>query len=92
MSRLESHRNKQFAKSLFFTFILLVFLIIFIFFIGIKALLSISVFIANLTAKKQVVTTQDVNNDFFGSIHHGNPHIRRIMSQKFLYMTTELSG
>ncbi len=34
MSRLESHRNKQFAKSLFFTFILLVFLIIFIFIIS----------------------------------------------------------
>jgi hypothetical protein len=68
MSRLESHRNKQFGKTVFFTFALLVALVIFIFFIGIKALLSFSSFIANVTTKKTPATLQNNETNFFGTI------------------------
>lgn len=68
MKRLESHQRKSLNKNLFLISLALVILIIFIFTVGIKALLGSAVFISQLTKKGQSETLTSKKDDFFGNI------------------------
>lgn len=67
MTRLDQHRKKQFTSRIFTVAILLIIIIAFIFFVGIKLLLNASVFISNLT-QKDVNNEEQKQEDFYGII------------------------
>lgn len=71
MSRLLRHQKKIFLRTIIFYGVLIVGLFIFILTIGLKLLLNASVFIAQLTAKNSP-NTQNVSEDFIGTIDVGN--------------------
>lgn len=68
MSRLESHRKKQFFQKMIFFLICIVLLIGLLFFMGFKALINSSLFIGGLFSNKsdQSPETQD---NFFGTLY-----------------------
>ncbi len=67
MSRLQKHQQKQFTTKIVSLVIILFLVLYFIFSVGIRLLLNVSSFIANLTAKKQ--TNQLAKSeDVYGSI------------------------
>ena len=68
MARLDQHRKKQFTSKILTVSIILIAIVIFIFFIGIKLLLNASVFIANLT-QPDVKIEEQKPDDFYGTIH-----------------------
>lgn len=68
MTRLDQHRKKQFTSRIFTVAILLIIIIAFIFFVGIKLLLNASIFISNLT-EKDVKNEEQKQEDFYGTIN-----------------------
>ncbi len=68
MSRLERHQKKQLTTTIVISTIIFFITLYFILTVGIKALLSVSVFIANLTGKKTEPPLTK-NSNLYGSIN-----------------------
>jgi hypothetical protein len=66
--RLEAHRQKTIKRNLFFLTIFFIFLIYFIFTIGLKILLTTSAFIANTFSPHKEENYAIKKNDFYGTI------------------------
>jgi hypothetical protein len=66
--RLEAHRQKTIKRNLFFLTIFFIFLIYFIFTIGLKILLTTSAFIANTFSPHKEENYALIKNDFYGTI------------------------
>lgn len=68
MSRLEKHQKKELTSTIIVFAVILLITLYFIFTVGIKLLLNVSVFIANLTSKKtETIFTK--NSDIYGSVN-----------------------
>lgn len=68
MSRLNSHKQKEYKKRVVLLAVLLVGLIIFMALFGLKLLINTSIFISNITGgETQNVSTASKKEDFFGS-------------------------
>jgi hypothetical protein len=66
MTRLEKHRQKEFRRNVILSGIIIVALIIFAVFIGLKFIINASLFIGDLGEKKPAQST--TSDDFYGSL------------------------
>ncbi|NTU46682.1 hypothetical protein HGA88_03575 [Candidatus Roizmanbacteria bacterium] len=67
MSRLQEHQKKEYTRKLVFFVIILGLLIVFMVTVGLKLVISSTIFISNLTAPKNQ-TTQQTSDNFFGTL------------------------